>query len=523
LFCNFNLRGALRIGVGMLPRGEVTLIIAGIGLSAGVLSPEIFGVVVLMIVLTALVAPVSLVRLFRHPGSGLRKTVAEEETRPIAFHFPSPQTAELLVGKLMNAFESEGFFVHTLDRTRRVYQLRKDDVVIGFQHRGTDIVFFDCSSDVISFIHTAMYEVLAELERTVRELRKPVDRAAIGRAFQPRIATEQQRAALVDYLDQELLRPQLKGTNKKEIIDELLECLRSRGQIHDFEDARRAVFAREESLSTGIQFGIAIPHARTDAVSRLVTVIGLMPEGIDFDSIDGKPSRIFVLTLSPRTTPAPQMQFMSMMNEVLTATGRRALLACQTPKEMYAVLTGEAPPTSKRTAAGSLLGFIRRKRPEAYSLSSYLKPDCLVPALKGTTREQVIDELLSLLERAGALADTQGVRAALLRREEEMPTGVGHSVAIPHVRSDDVDALVCAIGIQKDGVDFAAPDGQPARIIVLTLSPRDRPTPHGQFMAMISRALMEEQSRARVLAARTSEEMWHALTATNGKRKRRGS
>jgi Kef-type K+ transport system membrane component KefB/mannitol/fructose-specific phosphotransferase system IIA component (Ntr-type) len=523
LFFNFNLRGALRIGVGMLPRGEVTLIIAGIGLSAGVLSPEIFGVVVLMIVLTALMAPVSLVRLFRHPGSGLRKPVAEEETQPIAFHFPSPQTAELLVGKLMNTFESEGFFVHTLDRARRVYQLRKDDVVIGFQHRGTDIVFFDCGRDVISFVHTAMYEVLAELERTVRELRKPVDRAVIGRAFQPHVATQEQRAALADYLDQALLRPQLKGTSKEEVIDELLECLRSSGVIHDFDAARRAVLAREESMSTGIQFGIAIPHGRTDAVGRLVVAIGLKPEGIDFEAIDGHPSRIFVLTLSPQTAPAPQMQFMSMINEVLTATGRGALLACQTPEEMYAVLTGEPPRKSRRTPGGSLLGLMRRRLPKVFSLSRYVKPDCLIPELKGTTREQVIDELLSLLESKGLLAKKAEVCAALLQREKELPTGVGHGVAIPHVRSDDVDDLVCAIGVQRDGIDFAAPDGKTAQIIVLTLSPCDKPTPHGQFMAMISRALVEERDRERVLAAHNPEEMWQALIATNGYRRRKGS
>ena len=518
LLLNFNLRGALRIGFGMLPRGEVTLIIAGIGLSAGVLSPEIFGVVVMMIVLTAFIAPVSLVRLFRHPASGLRRPVATEETHPIAFQFPSQQTAELLVVKLMGAFESEGFFVHTLDRDRRVYQLRKDDMVIGFQHRGTDIVFFDCSHDVIPFIHTAMYEVLAELERTVRELRKPVDRAAIGRALQPHTATERQRSALADYLEPRFLCPHLKGTSKQEIIDELLAILRNSGELHDFDDARRAVFSREESMSTGIQFGIAIPHGRTDAVSRLVAAVGLKPEGIDFDAVDGKPSRIFVLTLSPRTAPAPQMQFMSMINEVLTATGQRSLLACQTPAEMYAVLTGGASGKKERITGASLLGLLRRRHPEPSPLARYLRPDLLKPDLVGTTREAVIDELLALLVEKAELRRREDVRAALLAREEEMPTGVGHGVAIPHVRSDDVDGLVCAIGISRQGVDFAGPDGRPAQIIVLTLSPRDKPTPHGQFMAMISHALVDDGTRARVLAARTPDQMWHALTVTNGKK-----
>jgi len=68
----FNARGAWRIAVGMLPRGEVALIIAGIGLAAGVIDRQIFGVGVLMTVGTTVLAPILLVPAFKRKGSGLR-------------------------------------------------------------------------------------------------------------------------------------------------------------------------------------------------------------------------------------------------------------------------------------------------------------------------------------------------------------------------------------------------------------------------------------------------------------------
>ncbi len=72
LFTGFNVRGATRIGVGMVPRGEVALIIAGIGLSQGVIGQDLFGVSILMTVITTLIAPIVLIPLFKHPASGLR-------------------------------------------------------------------------------------------------------------------------------------------------------------------------------------------------------------------------------------------------------------------------------------------------------------------------------------------------------------------------------------------------------------------------------------------------------------------
>ncbi len=80
LFTGFNMRGSSRIGIGMLPRGEVALIIAGIGLAEGVIGEEIFGVSILMTVVTTILAPMGLVLLYRNKAEG-RRAVASRQRR----------------------------------------------------------------------------------------------------------------------------------------------------------------------------------------------------------------------------------------------------------------------------------------------------------------------------------------------------------------------------------------------------------------------------------------------------------
>lgn len=84
LVSGFNLRGSTRIGVGMMPRGEVALIIAGIGLSHGIIGQDLFGVSILMTVITTLIAPTLLVPLFRSGGSGVRRLAREEQEQGAA-------------------------------------------------------------------------------------------------------------------------------------------------------------------------------------------------------------------------------------------------------------------------------------------------------------------------------------------------------------------------------------------------------------------------------------------------------
>ncbi len=129
LLTRFNLRGSLRIGLGMLPRGEVALIVAGIGLAGGVIDQGIFGVAIMMTVITTMMAPPLLVKSFEG-GSGLRKEMAsgDEDIEIIELEFPSRDITEFLVNRFVRALQREEFFVHHLHTDEPTYRVLKDDI-----------------------------------------------------------------------------------------------------------------------------------------------------------------------------------------------------------------------------------------------------------------------------------------------------------------------------------------------------------------------------------------------------------
>ena len=86
----------------------------------------------------------------------------------------------------------------------------------------------------------------------------------------------------------------LKADTKQGIIEEMIGRLVAAGKIKDRAAALQAVLEREEKMSTGMQNGVAIPHGKTDAVKSLVAAVGLKKDGVDFGSMDGIPSTIFI-------------------------------------------------------------------------------------------------------------------------------------------------------------------------------------------------------------------------------------
>lgn len=137
----FNIRGSLRIGLGMLPRGEVALIIAGIGLAAGIIDQGIFGVAIMMTVVTTMLAPPLLVKSFEG-GSGLRKEMegSEEDIEIIELEFPSHDINEFMVNRYVRALQAEEFFVHHLHTEQPTYSVLKDDIAFTLVEEETRMV-----------------------------------------------------------------------------------------------------------------------------------------------------------------------------------------------------------------------------------------------------------------------------------------------------------------------------------------------------------------------------------------------
>jgi fructose-specific phosphotransferase system IIA component len=107
---------------------------------------------------------------------------------------------------------------------------------------------------------------------------------------------------LGDILSMDTIIPDLKAANRWEAIDELIQNLVTTGKIRA--DHREAIVAvvkkRESSMSTGIGFGIGIPHASTDVISEVVGSLGRSRKGIDFDALDNQPVNLVMLFLVPQ-------------------------------------------------------------------------------------------------------------------------------------------------------------------------------------------------------------------------------
>ncbi|MDF3128151.1 PTS sugar transporter subunit IIA [Kiritimatiellaeota bacterium B1221] len=134
----------------------------------------------------------------------------------------------------------------------------------------------------------------------------------------------------------------LQARDKQGIIEELLELIVRTGRVSDRKAVLKAVLDREKKMSTGMHHGLAIPHGKTDTVDTLLGAVGILPEGVDFDSQDGEPTRIFILTVSPVNRSGPHIQFLAEISRMMNRQDiREALLATASEDEIYTILTGQ--------------------------------------------------------------------------------------------------------------------------------------------------------------------------------------
>lgn len=148
--------------------------------------------------------------------------------------------------------------------------------------------------------------------------------------------------ALVDLIRAETIKVPLESKSKEAVIRELLQLLQDSGDLKDFDAAYDALLNRESKGSTGLEDGIAVPHAKTDTVNSITLAIGIAPEGIDFQALDGKPSNLFFLMLAPPDQAGPHIEALSDIARLTQSkTFCRMLLRSQSPEEVAELLTEE--------------------------------------------------------------------------------------------------------------------------------------------------------------------------------------
>lgn len=144
---------------------------------------------------------------------------------------------------------------------------------------------------------------------------------------------------LLDILTPDCIKAPLAADQKRGIIDELVDLLAAAGKVSDAPGLKEAVWSREQTRTTGIGMGLAIPHGKSAGVANLAMAIGKPASPVDFQAIDGKPVRLIILLASPPDRTSDHIQALARVSRLMTMEAfREAIYAAQGPQEIYDLL-----------------------------------------------------------------------------------------------------------------------------------------------------------------------------------------
>jgi PTS system nitrogen regulatory IIA component len=149
---------------------------------------------------------------------------------------------------------------------------------------------------------------------------------------------------IMDFLSKKAIVVDIKSAKKEDVIKELVEALVNAGEVEKRYRNKiiEALMAREALGSTAIGQGVAIPHAKSESVDKLVAVFGLSRKGVDFDSLDGEPAYIFFLLLAPQDSAGPHLKALARISRLLKDKYfRDSLRACTDDKAIIKIITQE--------------------------------------------------------------------------------------------------------------------------------------------------------------------------------------
>ena len=150
---------------------------------------------------------------------------------------------------------------------------------------------------------------------------------------------------IVDFVGPELIVPQLQAHEKSAVIRELADHLAAHvagPQKIDREVLAKVLLERERLASTAIGEGVAIPHGKLDAVGKLVAVVGRAPEGVDFDSMDGRPTHLFFVLVAPENSTGVHLKALARISRLFKDPEfRTRLMQAKDAGEIFRVIADE--------------------------------------------------------------------------------------------------------------------------------------------------------------------------------------
>ena len=124
---------------------------------------------------------------------------------------------------------------------------------------------------------------------------------------------------IMGFLDERAVSTNVKSQHKEDVIRELVELLVRAGSIKERDVTKLVqILLKRESLgSTGIGQGVAIPHGKSDCVTKLVAAFGISQAGVNFDSLDGEPVHLFFLMVAPEDSAGPHLKALARISRLL--------------------------------------------------------------------------------------------------------------------------------------------------------------------------------------------------------------
>ncbi len=145
---------------------------------------------------------------------------------------------------------------------------------------------------------------------------------------------------LLELVDERAITTNLESLDKNGVLEELVDLLVKSGKVKDRDRALADVLEREAKVSTGLEKGVAMPHAKTGTVDKLCMAIGISKDGVDFDSIDGEYSYIFFMLLAPPGSAGPHVEALSLVSRFVTPPGvREKLKKAETPDDIINIIS----------------------------------------------------------------------------------------------------------------------------------------------------------------------------------------
>ena len=269
----------------------------------------------------------------------------------------------------------------------------------------------------------------------------------------------------------DLLKPQsillnASPTNKADAIYTLGDLMDKGGNLSDKAEYLEAVFAREESGSTGLGDGIATPHAKSAGVKEAGLAAMVVPNGVDFDALDGQPSRLFFMIAAPEGAADTHVEVLSKLaTMVIDPDFKNALIQAATVDRFLELITAK----EDGNFDPSVEGYIKTENEKAPSITEAIEAKATEAIEKVVPKVSVDNphyEVLAVTGCPTGIAHTYMAAESLERKAKEMGISLkveknGASGIKDALTAEEIEHAKCIIVASDRQVEMARFDGKP--------------------------------------------------------------